>query len=286
MEHVYDRVSSDPNQVRPSPSHGGGGGSTHCTGAAHNMKNGQPAIRRGHRAREHLVVVCQLSLYAERDPDAVVRAAQRALVDGLTHELRVSGEVFTRPPRSSSEPRPDGAGPGGPGDPRNRELEQTRKLFSLHRLAARESGRRPRRASRARHAGRVAATAPFTSHRQNAQVGGEVQRFFVEGVARYLAHKVNRADASVAEETLGRTALLRRGRVEWLEAAALRIRGARGGRGRLAQHQAMQEAFGGYLFERDGPTEFMPSWSGPGMIRTTVPRSVPASRSNYSRPSG
>ena len=77
---------------------------------------------------------------------------------------------------------------------------------------------------------RVAATAPFTSHRQNAQVGGaEVQRFFVEGVARYLAHKVNRGGRKVAEETLAaERRLLRRGRAEWVEAAAYEsvVRGA------------------------------------------------------------
>ncbi len=224
------------------------------------MKNGHlPTAEGTRRESKHLVIVCQSGSDAEREADTLSQAAERTF-SALAHELRVPGAVFTRPTKIVIRAGDSIEDPEWPGEGRGAGTLSNLATYTVSTVWRSDSQAEGLAEHLARvMLARVAAAAPVGNHRSDAQIGGaEVQRFFVEGVARYLAHKIERHGEKIAEETLAAErrchdeAALNKWRLPLYQSI---VRGSAEVDQEL--YVAMQVAFGGYLFERDGAKEFM-----------------------------
>ena len=243
------------------------------------MSNGGPEAAGARRESANLVVICDPGSYAEQHVEAIARHAEE-MVGRLLRRLEVPSDVLQRPRKilvlaGGEIPDPDRPGrlldSGSTSDP------PAGVVTTVWTVASPGVGL-------AEHLARVvlyraAGGMPEVATRREAQAGGaEVQQFFVEGVARFLAHRVAGRESRV--ESLGSddSGL-------GIRDSGLGIRDSGLGSERLCREEAarnkwrlplyqsmmrgpapdddpglyaaMQEAFGGYLFERDGPGEFL-----------------------------
>jgi subfamily B ATP-binding cassette protein MsbA len=217
------------------------------------MNNGGPrAVAQTRRETAHLAIVCESGSYAEQHADKVASDVEHVF-GRILKSLKVPSESMLRPHRITvvaHDARPGTAdvtsdlsadvvsveyGPGGAAEGLDEHLART----VLHRLTA---------------------ALPSDDRQSEAQSGtSEAQQFFVEGAARFIAHRAAGRSGDEAPELL-------EARHACVEAASQRkwrlplyqaiVRGP-GAVGDAALFKAMQEGFGAYLVERDGLHEFL-----------------------------
>ena len=211
--------------------------------------------------RAHLVVVCEPGSYAEHQVGALARQAEQTL-EQILRRLGLSTAVLDRPRKLTiragdairDPERPDRVLAEGSASDLAEEVVST-----VYRPDSRGIDLTEHLARVVLH--RAVAAGPGPARRDGAGTGGaEVQRFFVEGVARYLAHQLTpspRRQVNPATLAAEQRCYDAASRNEWklpLYQALLR--------GPTPEvdpdlHAAMQEAFGAYVFERDGAREFL-----------------------------
>ncbi|MCC6178768.1 MAG: ABC transporter ATP-binding protein [Chloroflexi bacterium] len=225
------------------------------------MRNGSavaPAPAR--RDTAHLTIVYRPGSYAEQHQDELARAAESALAR-ILGKLKIPGEALLRPHRITvvgGDAIPD------PGRPDRVSYAGTTSdlgadvVTTVFTAAAPGIGLAEHLARVVLH--RMMASVPSDVTRHDAQIGtAEVQAFFIHGTARYLADVTapgNRGRASGAEaaEASCVDEATRNGwRLPLYEAM---MRGPAAGVG-PDLYAALQEAFSGYLVERDGIREFL-----------------------------
>ncbi len=226
------------------------------------MNTGGPSLAaRTRRETDHLAIVCEAGSFAEQNIAAVASDVERVF-GKILKALKIPSEAMLRPHRitvvardigtgtvdgrrddgaATSDLRADivtvGYGPTGPGPGLGEHLA----IVVLHRLTA---------------------AIPEDDRLSEAKSGtSEAQQFFIEGAARYVAHQA--ASGS------------RRASPELLEAETLCVQSAGQRKWRLPLYQAivrgpsavdeserplydaLQEAFGAYLVDREGLHEFL-----------------------------
>jgi ATP-binding cassette, subfamily B, bacterial len=226
------------------------------------MRNGGPALADATRRESaHLVLLCDRGSYAEQNADALARHAERLLA-GILRQLKLPGEILTRPRKITVHAQeaihdPDRPGQvlavGSSSDPVEDVVYTVYRPESPAVDLAEHLARVVLR--------RVAADISTTDELHDGRTGSvEAQRFFIEGVARYLVHRPRgRSDQDTSTPTLTAEQVCfdEAAKSKWRLPLYESILRGPAAAGDPALYAAMQEAFGGYLFEREGPKEFL-----------------------------
>jgi ATP-binding cassette subfamily B protein len=221
------------------------------------MNHGGPhSVAPTRRETAHLAIVCEPGSYAEQHGERVATDVERVF-GRILASLKIPSETMLRPHRITvvardANPRAAsvtgdvtsdltadvvnvGYGPSGAAEGLGEHLAR----IVLHRLTA---------------------ALPVDDRQSEAQSGtSEAQQFFIEGAARFIAHRAAGGSGHAAPELL-------EARHTCVEAASQRkwrlplyqaiVRG-QGAVGDPAVFKAMQEGFSAYLVERDGLHEFL-----------------------------
>jgi len=249
------------------------------------MNNGGPQVAQTRRETAHLVIVCEPGSVAELNIDRVASDAERVF-GRIMKILTMPGEVVLKPHRitivaGDAEGTPyrngrgarDGSGNGSAsvavplgldsstGSPTEGAVSDLIADVINVRYTV-EGGLAP---SLGEHLARVVlhrlTAAATTDERQSeAQSGtGEAQRFFIEGAARFVAHRAlhggqsRPAELAEAIQQCTEAAAGRKWRLPLYDAI---VRGPEAV-GDPTLYPALQEGFGAYLLQRDGLGEFL-----------------------------
>jgi ABC-type multidrug transport system fused ATPase/permease subunit len=226
------------------------------------MNHGGPLLAaRARRETAHLSVVCEPGSFAERNLDAVAADVERVFAR-ILKALKIPSEAMLRPHRITVVARDPGArAPTGDLDRAAGDVSSD-LAADVVTVGYGPNGSAP---GLAEHLARVVlhrltAAVPDDDRQSEAQAGtSEAQRFFIEGAARFVAHQSAAGPRRESPELLEaeQACVEAAGRRKWrlpLYQAVVRGADAVGDR---ALFEAMQEAFGAYLVERDGLHEFL-----------------------------
>ncbi len=226
------------------------------------MRNGGGATATSVRLEsDHLVVICEPGSHGEQNADALLQYAEQTLAQ-ILRRLKLSGEVLSRPRKIVIHAQDAIHDPQRPGQlltvGTSSDLTSD-VIYTVYRPQSPAVGLVEHLCRVVLQ--RVGAGVQVQDDRSEAKTGtAEAQRFLIEGVARYLAH-------GLARRALGGVGQPKRSSeqacFDWGLANGWRLpvyqsmmRGT-GPEVDSAIYAAMQETFGGYLFERDGAKEFL-----------------------------
>jgi len=224
------------------------------------MSNGGPPLaHRTRRETAHLAFVFEPGSYAEQHAAEVADAAESALT-GVLGVLKIPGEALLRPHRITVL---GGDAVSHPGDAGGLITAGTVSdlvtdiVTTVYTAASPGLGLGEHLARVVLH--RMTAAVPSDGPQTEAGSGNaQAQRFFIEGAARYVAHRAAHSRWSttpeiVAEQFCTESAARRKWRLPLYQSVV----GGPEAAGDPALYDAMQEGFSAYLLERDGIREFL-----------------------------
>ena len=237
------------------------------------MGTGAPALASSSRHESaHFVLLCPPGSYADQHADALILEAERAL-KRIVRALQLRDDVALVPRKiilRAQEAIEDPAGTGRLLTVGSSSQPDSDTVSTVYRPDSPAVGLAEHLARVVLH--RAVEGPPDGARRNGALVGSaQVQRFFIEGVARYLAHqqrsgrswlsnppwrdpKLGTPDSGLAAE---QRCFDEAARESWRLPLYQAVTSGAGDGIDADLYAAMQEAFGGYLFERDGPREFL-----------------------------
>ena len=226
------------------------------------MNNGRPSLAAGaRRETAHLSVVCEPGSFAERNLNAVAADVERVF-GRILKALHIPSEAMLRPHRITVVARDPGGHAPVDGAGRGRADVTSDPTADVVVVGYGPNGASP---GLGEHLTRIVlhrltAAIPSDDRQSDAQTGtSEAQRFFVEGAARFIAHQATSGSHRESPELLEaeRACVEAASRRKWrlpLYQAVVRGPDAVGDQ---ALFEAMQEAFGAYLVDREGLHEFL-----------------------------
>ena len=222
---------------------------------------GPPLAARARRETAHLTVVCEPGSFAERNIEAVARDVERVF-GRILKALKIPSEAMLRPHRVTVVARDLGTSNGTSGGthaPADVTSDLAADVITVgYGPNGPALGLGEHLARVVLH--RLTAAIPDDERQSEAQAGtSEAQRFFIEGAARFVAHQAASGNRRESPELVEAEQLCVReaGQQKWrlpLYQAVVRGPEAVGNR---ALFEAMQEAFGAYLVDREGLHEFL-----------------------------
>jgi ATP-binding cassette subfamily B protein len=226
------------------------------------MNNGGPPLAaRARRETAHLSVVGEPGSFAERNLGAVAADVERVF-GRILKALKIPSEAMLRPHRITVVARDLGAHAPTGESSRGSEDVSSDLAADVVTVGYGPNGASP---DLGEHLARVVlhrltAAIPEDDRQSEAQTGtSEAQRFFIEGAARFIAHQAASGSRRESPELLEaeQACVAAAGRRKWrLPLYQAIVRGP-DAVADPALYEAMQEAFGSYLVDREGLHEFL-----------------------------